>query len=272
MHVDALITDLDGTFWSPTMEIHPASMAVVEALDGREVPFAVATGRRAQGALKGLVPVGLDSRPAVLMNGALARDTLAGESFLVDGISNDHADEILTIFRGAALEPVVYIDHPTTDMVVGPGSAAGDEYLASATGYERVDSLDRALDDCAVIGFGAFGFAYDLLEPIAEQINAASLATAIIGVSHFEGDHGLMIQAHAVDKWTGITAWCERADIDLDRLAVVGDGHNDIEMLTGAKIAIVPSNAPDDIKALADAIIAPNEEGGWEQIPDILGM
>ena len=272
MHVDALITDLDGTFWSPTMEIHPESMAVVSALDDCDVPFVVATGRRAQGALKGLVPVGLHNRPAILMNGALARDTLAGDSFLVDGISYEQANEILGVFRSVDLEPVVYIDHPTTDMLVGPGSAAGEEYLASASGYERVESLDASLTDSSIIGFGAFGYAYELLAPIAEQVNGDALATAIIGVSHFEGDHGIMIQAHAVDKWTGITAWCERANVDLGRLAVVGDGHNDIDMLTGAKIAIVPSNAPDEIKALADAIIEPNEEGGWEQIPGILGM
>jgi len=272
MHVDALITDLDGTFWAPSMDIHPESMAVVRALDDRDVPFVVATGRRAQGALKGLTPAGLHNRPAILMNGALARDTLAGESFLVDGISPEHSTELLKVFREAELEPVAYIDHPTTDMLVGPGSAAGDAYLASAIGYERVGSLDESLADAPVIGFGAFGYPYDLLSPIADRINNEALATAIIGVSHFEGDHGIMIQAHEVDKWTGIEAWCERARIDPARLAVVGDGHNDIEMLRGAKIAIVPSNAPEEIRALADAIIEPNEQGGWEQIPSIVGM
>lgn len=272
MHVDALITDLDGTFWSPTMEIHPASMLVVDALDDHGAPFVIATGRRAQGALKGLQPVGLHSRPAILMNGALARDSLAGESFLVDGISAADVASVLAAFRSGNLEPVAYVDHPTTDMLIGPGGAAGDAFLASARGFEHVSSLDDAVANSTVIGFGAFGFPYDLLAPIADHINTEQLATAIIGVSHFEGDHGLMIQAHAVDKWTGIEAWCQRAGVDPSRLAVVGDGHNDIEMLREAKIAIVPDNAPDEIKELADAVIAPNEEGGWEQIPDILGM
>lgn len=272
MHVDALITDLDGTFWSPTMDIHPKSLDVVEALDARNVPFVVATGRRAQGALKGLVPVGLQLRPAILMNGALARDTLSGASFLVDEITQDKANEVLSIFRNSDLEPVAYIDHPTTDMLVGPGSAAGHAYLSTASGFDRVDSLDASLAQTTVIGFGAFGYPYELLEPIADRINNEQLATAIIGVSHFEGDHGIMIQGHAVDKWTGIEAWCTRTGVDLGRLAVVGDGHNDIEMLRGAKIAIVPSNAPEEIRALADAIIEPNEQGGWEQIPSILGM
>lgn len=272
MLIDALITDLDGTFWSPQMEIHPHSLDVVRTLDSLDVPFVVATGRRAQGALHGLTPANLHTRPAILMNGALARDTLLGESFLVDGISAAHVEQILSVFRESSLEPVIYIDHPTTDMLVGPGSAAGNAYLERAVGFARVDSLDRASDGETVIGFGAFGYAYDLLEPIAQHINDHKLATAIIGVSHFEGDHGIMIQAHAVDKQTGIAAWCQRFKIDERRLAVVGDGHNDIEMLKAAKIAIVPENAPEEIRELATHIIPPNEVGGWEQIPAIIGL
>ena len=47
MHVDALITDLDGTFWAPDMRIHDASLAVVAAADLADLPFVIATGRRA---------------------------------------------------------------------------------------------------------------------------------------------------------------------------------------------------------------------------------
>ena len=270
--VDALITDLDGTFWSHQMQIHDASMAAVAALDSAEIPFVIATGRRAQSALQGLAPRGLDSRPGILMNGALARDVLAGDSFLVDAITQEDASAVLQTFRAGNLEPVAYIDHPTTDMLVGPGGAAGEEYLSKTVGYTHVDSLDGALPGHSVIGFGAFGFDYELLEPIAAQINDARLATAIIGLSLFEGKHGLMIQGHAVDKQSAIEAWCTRRGIDKTRLAVVGDGHNDIEMLSNAHIAIVPSNAAPEILELADAAIPPNEEGGWEQIPDIIGL
>ena len=43
-------------------------------------------------------------------------------------------------------------------------------------------------------------------------------------------------------------------------------------MLEAAKIAIVPENAPPEIIELADATIPANEEGGWEQLPAILGL
>jgi HAD superfamily hydrolase (TIGR01484 family) len=272
MHVDALITDLDGTFWAPDMSIHDVSLAVVAAADLAGLPFVIATGRRARGAMRGLSPVGLDNRPAILMNGALARDALAGESFLVDAMDREDALAVAEAFDEIGLEPLVYIDHPETDLVIGPAPSAGADYLRQAPGVLEVPSLLTAIESETTIGFGAFGFPRELLDPLADYINRNELATAIVGQSHLEGDHGLMIQAHKVDKQTGIEAWCERQGIDHRRVAVVGDGHNDIEMLRAAAIAIVPSNAAEEILDLADVVIQPNEDGGWEQIPDIIGL
>lgn len=272
MLVDAVVTDLDGTFWGTDMSVHPATLAAVAEIDAGAISFVVATGRRAQGALKGLSPVGLDDRPAVLMNGALARDIVSGPSFLVESIEAGDALEVAALFEAAALEPIVYVDHPETDMVIGPTPSAGAEYLARAPGVRSVESISDEVAVATTIGFGAFGFPRSLLDPIADAINGRGLATAIVGASLFEGDHGLMIQASNVDKQTGITAWCERTGTDPRRIAAVGDAANDIEMLRAAEIAIVPSNASPEILALADAVIPPNEEGGWEQIPAILGL
>lgn len=272
MHVDAVITDLDGTFWSPTSEIHPNSLQVVADLDAQNIPFVIATGRRGRGAHHGLDRYGLGSRPAILMNGAIVRERLDGPSIAAQGIDGAAARSVLAEFRSVGLEPVVYIDHPEVDMLIGDDSAAGAAYLASTVGFERVDDLEGAMARSTVIGFGAFGYDYDVLKPICDAINDEESAAAVIGVSLIEGGHGLMVQPHGVHKQIGIEAWCSHAGIDLSRLAVIGDGHNDIEMLEAAKIAIVPNNAPPEIIALADATIAPNEDGGWDELPAILGL
>ncbi len=272
MHVDAVITDLDGTFWSPSSEIHPNSMDTVARLDEHGIPFVIATGRRARGAHHGLAPYGLGSRPAILMNGAVVREALDGPSIWATAIDSDAALGVLELFRAGGLEPVVYVDHPENDMLIGEGSAAGEAYLSKTVGYERVDNVEDAMANSIVIGFGAFGFPHELLSPISNAVNEAELAAAVIGVSLIEGGHGIMVQPHGVHKQVGIEKWCAYADVDLSRLAVIGDGHNDIEMLEAAKIAIVPSNAPPEIVEFADAIIPPNEEGGWEEIPALLGL
>lgn len=271
MKIEAFFSDLDGTFWSPTTEIHQNSLEVVSLFDSSDIPFVIATGRRAKGSFHGLAPYGLGDRPAILMNGAIVRDRVdQGKSIAVISIDNPHP--VLEVFQQAGLEPALYVDHPTNDMVVGPKTAASDVYLNTTIGFERVKDLGDVIDDSTVVGFGAFGFPYELLQPIEAAINASGHASAVIGVSHIEGGYGIMVQPANVDKAVGIAAWCAAHGVDQNNVAAIGDGHNDIEMLEAAAIAIVPENAHPDIIAIADATIPPNEVGGWEEIPRIVGL
>ncbi len=275
MTVSAVVTDLDGTFWSRSMRVHPATHDAVGQLDRAGIPLVIATGRRALGALSGLTPEGFGGRPGIFMNGALARDRSDGESFLVETIDAPAVDSMMDLFAAAGLEPMVYVDHPQADLLAGPQPAAGAAYLAGAAGVASYDSevaFRRAVRDAPVIGLGAFGFPEAQLAPIAAAIDEAELATAIISPAIFEDAFGLMIQGRAVDKWTGIVAWCERHDIDPAAIAALGDGMNDLDMLTNAGVAIAPTNSVDAILDAADHHIEPNEDGGWSQLGDLLGL
>ena len=272
MTISALVTDLDGTFWSPEMTLHDASVQTVARLDEHGIPFVIATGRRAQSTLGGLGPLGLADRPAILMNGALARDRLDGPSFHRSLIAPKDAQRLREIFMSHGLEPLVYIDDLERDVLVAPSAAASEGYIGNAPGIHHVDDLAAAMAQAPVTGFGAFGYRSDFLTGIQSEIEREGLASAIISPSHYEQDHGLMVQGAGVDKATGLDALCVRHDIDRQNLAVVGDGLNDIGMLASAAIAIVPNNAPTEVQALAHAVIEPNELGGWKQIPEILGM
>ncbi len=272
MEIEAVVTDLDGTFWGTDMSVHPETLQAVEAFDAAGIPLLVATGRRAQGTLLGLLPAGLGNRPAIMMNGALARERVDGESFLTEAMSSDDVASVIEAFGAVDLEPLAYIDHPSHDLIAGARPSAGDDYLGRAVGVRHVPDLQEALSSEAVIGFGAFGFAKELLQPLADTINEQGWANALLGQSLIEGGWGIMLQASGIDKQTGIEAWCARNGIDPTKLAVAGDGGNDELMLQHAKIAIVPNNAPDEIRALADVEIDPNEAGGWKSVPGILGL
>ena len=272
MKIDALFADLDGTFWGKGMQVHPATLDAVATLDKAGVRVVISTGRRAHSALAGLAAVGCADRPAILMNGGLVRDRIDGPSFLVQTIAPVAVTRIFELFAEADLEPLVYIDHPDADMLVGAAPAAGLDFVESAVGVHHTDELLTTALASAVIGFGAFGYPKGQLEHIEEAINKEGLATAVIGLSILEGDHGIMVQARGTDKATGIRAYCQRHDIDLNHIAAIGDGSNDIEMLELAALALVPSDAPDDIRVLADHEIAPNELGGWEAVPGLLGF
>lgn len=52
-------------------------------------------------------------------------------------------------------------------------------------------------------------------------------------------------------------------EFDLSRCVAVGDGHNDIPMLEAVGHAVVMGDAPEEVKAVADEVIAPQSEGGF---------
>lgn len=272
MLVDAVITDLDGTFWAGDMSVHDATHGAVAALDRHGIPLVIATGRRAQGALAGLRRSGYHDRPGILMNGALVRERLDGPSFIVEQIESGDAHEILHTFVDHGLEPIAYVDHAEQDMLIGTRPAAGGDYVSKAPGVRQVPDLAPELERLDVIGFGAFGYERERLAPIADAINDANLATAIIGRSLIEGGHSLMIQATGIDKQTGIEAWCERTGIAPSRLAVLGDAGNDELMLRAAAVAIVPTDASSEIRALADHLIDAADHGGWSAVPELLEL
>ncbi len=272
MEIDALVTDLDGTFWAPDMTLHPASVDAVAQLDASDIRFVVATGRRALSTLGGLGPAGLADRSAILMNGALVRERLDGPSFHRSTVNTADARRVHDLFVSHDLEPLVYIDDLDADLLATTHASAGESFLASAPGIRRVDDLAQAISSAAVTGFGAFGYAHDHLSRLKADIEAEELASVFISPSHYEGDHGIMVQGNGVDKATGLDALCDRLDLDRNRLAVVGDGFNDVGMLSSAAIAIVPNNAPSEVQAIADVLIEPNEQGGWSEIPGIVGV
>lgn len=272
MAIKTVVTDLDGTFWSTEMTLHSETVGAVTILDNAGIGLVIATGRRAQSTLMGLRPAGLCSRPSILMNGALVRQRLDGPSFHVSPIETADALRATKLFRDFGLEPLVYVDDPTRDLLAAPNVSAGAEFLASAPGVRHVDDLDEAMKASSVIGFGAFGFAKSMLVELAARIEDDGVGTAIINASHYEGDYGIMVQARDIDKATGLQAMSERGILDLSATAAVGDGFNDVGMLSAAALAIVPNNAPSEVQELADVLIEPNEQGGWKAIPEIIGL
>jgi hydroxymethylpyrimidine pyrophosphatase-like HAD family hydrolase len=65
-----------------------------------------------------------------------------------------------------------------------------------------------------------------------------------------------------VDKATGIAVVEARLGLRRSDIVAIGDGINDIEMLSYAGIGVAVEEAPSEVRAVADRIISgPGEEG-----------
>lgn len=63
-------------------------------------------------------------------------------------------------------------------------------------------------------------------------------------------------------KWSSIEEICEILGIYTSEVATIGDAYNDIPMVEGAGIGFAMGNAVEDLKKVADVVVAYNESAG----------
>lgn len=63
-------------------------------------------------------------------------------------------------------------------------------------------------------------------------------------------------------KWSSIEEICEILGINKNEVAATGDAHNDIPMVSNAELGFAMGNAKEELKEVADVIVADNESSG----------
>ena len=72
----------------------------------------------------------------------------------------------------------------------------------------------------------------------------------------------LDIAPEGVNKATGLASVAERLRIDPADVLAIGDGRNDIEMLTWAGRGVTFADSPPEVIDAADAVVVPFADGG----------
>ena len=98
----------------------------------------------------------------------------------------------------------------------------------------------------------------EALRPIERSIQPISTVT-------FSKRNYLEILPVGVNKAKAVAALAQFLGVDLSEVAAIGDGLNDLEMLSEAGFAIAMGNASDRVKAAADLIVGSNNEAGVAQ-------
>jgi len=239
LDVDGTLVDHDGHMSVPVRE---AAQAVVAA--GHHVM--IATGRSLNATLPVIEHIGIDNGYAVCSNGGVI---LRVDSGLPDGYE---------VLHKATFDP-------------GPALRALRKRLPSAK-YALEDeegnflSTERFQD--ASFGVEAVGVDFQtMLEAVAvrvvvfssentpEEFNAAIRHIGLAGVTYSVGwTAWLDIAAAGVTKASALEHLRSRLSIETHRTIAVGDGRNDIEMLTWARRGVAMGQAPVEVIAAADEV------------------
>jgi hydroxymethylpyrimidine pyrophosphatase-like HAD family hydrolase len=203
-----------------------------------------------------------------VLNGALALDLATDERFHRQHYDTEVAARVLEAFRAAALDPCVYVEHTEIEIYVGERPSTHPGHLASFGPRAVTAHLDEIVATQPVLGFGVIGHPLGPLMTVVAGIGDHA-ETHLSGDSQWGGDT-LTVAPPGLSKWAGVLAYCELVGLDPDRVLAIGDGPNDIELLTNATIAVVPESAFSEALALADHLVAPPDQGGWATVLDLV--
>jgi hydroxymethylpyrimidine pyrophosphatase-like HAD family hydrolase len=266
--VELVVTDLDGTFWDADDIVHVATRAAVAELERRGIPLLVATGRRLGSTRDPLGRAGL-APPAVLLNGCLCVDLATGARFHQRAFEVEDAVSLLNAWLDAGVEPVVYVDHPELDIVVGSAPATHADHLAGMGDRATVGDLARIAETMPVLALAVIGCDEAMLERVARAAGGRAAEMLVPSHGHYPG-HNLHHWPLGLSKWDGVEAYCALAGIDPSRVLAVGDSLNDLELLTNAAVSCAPSTGHAAALDAAGHVVGPPDTGGWAEILDLL--
>jgi len=269
MMIRLVATDLDGTFWGRDLIAPSEHVAAVKELLRREVTVLAATSRRPRVAKKHLGAAGLEL-PAVLIDGAVGIDFRTDVRFHEAVFEANDARQMLEAFQAHGLDPCLYVDDAEIDIAVSPTPSTCAEHLEYLGPVAGTHDLGDAVASMPIYAFSVLGLDYEVLAPLALELADNVGTSVVLYPEPSYGRFGLVVNPNGVSKWSGIEAYCAIHGIAAEEVAAVGDGLNDVDMLRHAGMRIGVHGGREEIIEIAEFLIPPPEQGGWERVPDLV--
>lgn len=253
--------DIDGTVMLEDGEItQPVIDAVHHVRDlGHEVMLA--TGRSVSMTLPVLERLGISPQNVVCSNGAitLGRDASAPTGYARVKVDSFDPTEVLTTVR-ASLEGASYAVEDETGLYHYSGYFPDSTLGASSVKAEFDDLLGIEATRVVVI---SPGHAIEDFLQIVERMGLRKV-TYNVGWTAW-----LDIAPDGVNKATALERVREWHGIPRSRVMVVGDGRNDIDMLTWASKegrGVAMGQAPDEVRAVANEFTGTDLDDGAARV------
>ena len=219
------------------------------------------TGRPFPGALPWVKRLGLDT-PVVCYQGAQVR-AQDGEMLLDHGIEHALAMEVIRLARERGLHVQAYADD---QLLVERDRPEAREYANHAgMAIHVVEDLDKAMGPTTpkLVIVAARETLEALLPEVRRQwegrLNAATSMPRYLEFTSIESD-----------KAKALAFLCGQMGIPQAQTVAVGDGRNDVSMISWAGLGVAVEGSEPEVVAAADRTIPGPGQGGIQQLADLL--
>lgn len=258
-----VVADLDGTLLDPCGGVSARTRATAARLRERGIPLVLATARRLIGAAPIAAALELNG-PLILYDGALVRQYPSGRRLHADRLPAAVGQDAAEILAAHGLRPIAqHGDSGTESLVLGPAHDAryDAEYLARFNTHVHevpLHALCRGRPDALrLVAFGPL----DRLTAAARAVAPLGCGWQLLPMGNY-GTSELSIFSPTASK-ANATSWLARQrGIEMAEVLAIGDGINDVSLLSAAGCGVVMGNACEQARAVADTIAPPNDADG----------
>lgn len=261
MDIQLIAIDLDGTALKDNKSISPRLLHDLTQADARGIWVVPITGRQYK-----MLPPFLPacwSKYAVLCNGAELRALPGGEVLVSHYMSPEILAQHLPAFFALGLSVELsgggYL-HTTAVMLEKILNAPINPFHRDVL-KKHGKLVDHWVDflSAALYPFEKVNLPYIPSETRDALISTLSLLPFS---SVWSGPNSMEITHKEATKGNGLYCICRYLGIDPAHTIALGDSGNDVPMLTAAGFSVAMGNAPDFVKAAANAVTRSNAEDG----------
>ncbi len=261
--VKLIAIDIDGTLLNPQGGISTQTRLAIREAQQAGIVITLATARRYSNTFPFANELDI-SVPLIVYDGALIIQHPARRILATNPLSLAVARQAIAIMVANAIQPVVHhIIAGQEEVWTGPQQFDNPEiltYLSLAPAIRRMDYTALTAGEADPLRVVAFtnNSAISMIEP-----HIAALASSW---NHIEqGNYGcaeLDVKNKTCSKASGVAALAHSLRIPLTQVMAIGDNVNDREMLQTVGWGVAMGQAPDAIKAIANAVTLSNSEDG----------
>jgi len=240
-----LAVDMDETLLQNDSTVSDYTLEMAQAWEEAGNRLVIATGRPPR-MIPMPLPPDFPEVPQIAYNGAEIR--YQGNAIYHDLVTPDDTNQIVRLFQEAHPELCIRLEVDDVHLSMQPIPGRPREY------YKEVERLDNIDQPCAKVLFITDDF--DAIQPTLAQLPATT--TALLSEKY----NLVQIMSHTCDKVSALRYLVNQWGFTLDDAIAVGDDVNDVGMVRDCGRGFAVSNGVPEVKAVADEIVASNQEDG----------
>lgn len=259
----ALISDYDNTLVNaPTHKINSKVSYAIKQFKKKGHIFSIATGRPWVGIIKSECDRLNMTDPQILCGGAGIFDPKTDDLLYSQYLPEQAAREITKFFINNNVDPLLQV----SDAVYSP-NASHKPHLGEGVPFKDIKHVDYSrilqIDISPYVSKLPFEQANKYQTFLSEKYDDCFCVLV-----HAGNKYGMNVTSRASSKHTGILKFFKLMDLKPEETVGIGDGPNDYPLLTACGYKVAMANAPQELKDIADLVVAPQREDGILEVFD----